>query len=716
MINLRPCQLFQLKADEVIWRVLWMDVAADSFYAMSIDGKTGMPKAFQYSSVQMSSVENELITEIEDPWTSFRNPKGELLERHISVRDKGWKLIAPLIAEQPQIYDEKLRGAAIRARESETGQPRNLIYKCLRRYWQRGMTPNCLLPDYHKSGGLSVEKAIGHKPRGRPRKSDTLGLNVTPKIRQIFTTHITKTFAKRKTLSLAESYKLLVFEFFSESSIDLVTGQQVICALPTRPSLAQFRYWFEKDNNIFDVKRSRLSARVYDKDFRPILGSATAGAFGPGSRYEIDATIVDLYLVSRLSRGDIIGRPTLYVVIDVFTRMIVGIYVGLEAPSWVGAMQALHNATADKTDYCAKFGIDIDVSDWPSVGLPERILADRGELASDMIETLINTFGVHIENTAPYRADWKGIVEQRFKLLPAKFKAYSPGYIDTDFRARGGNDYRLDAVLDIDQFTRIILNCVLHYNNAHSIKGYEKLPEMIADKVPSIPIELWNWGISNRSGALKQASSDTVRKALLPSAMATVTAAGIRLFGCHFSCPLAIEENWFAKARQRGTWKVKASYDPRLMDVIYLHPEKSKHDFISCDITEKSRHYRGKTLWEITHMQALDRQQNGAVAGRKLNSEVSLIAAIDAVVKEAQGTKPDVSGLSKAARIGSIRENRKDEKDDLRRRDAFLLAPSGAEADATKVLNFPGTQQGRLGDKPSTREFLAGFEDEVDDT
>ena len=106
----------------------------------------------------------------------------------------------------------------------------------------------------------------------------------------------------------------------------------------------------------------------------------------------------------------------LYIVVDVFSRMIVGIYVGFEGPSRVGAMMALANAASDKVEFCARFGIEIGEDYWPCKVLPDVLLGDRGEIASGLIETLINNFQVHVENATPYRADWKGIVEQRFVL------------------------------------------------------------------------------------------------------------------------------------------------------------------------------------------------------------------------------------------------------------------------------------------------------------
>jgi hypothetical protein len=52
-----------------------------------------------------------------------------------------------------------------------------------------------------------------------------------------------------------------------------------------------------------------------------------------------------------------------------------------------------------------------------------------------MIETLANNLRIHVENTGPFRPDWKGIVEQRFRLIPAKFKPYVLGYVANDFKA-----------------------------------------------------------------------------------------------------------------------------------------------------------------------------------------------------------------------------------------------------------------------------------------
>ena len=68
-------------------------------------------------------------------------------------------------------------------------------------------------------------------------------------------------------------------------------------------------------------------------------------------------------------------------------------------------MMALANTATDKVAYCAQFGIAIQPEDWPAHHLPGILLGDRGEIESEKIDTLINSFNVTVENTSSYRAD-----------------------------------------------------------------------------------------------------------------------------------------------------------------------------------------------------------------------------------------------------------------------------------------------------------------------
>ncbi|MGR5869222.1 hypothetical protein ACT7C5_24165 [Bacillus pacificus] len=84
--------------------------------------------------------------------------------------------------------------------------------------------------------------------------------------------------------------------------------------------------------------------------------------------------------MNEFNREWIIGRPIIYIVMDVFSRIVTGFYVGLEGPSWVGAMMALLCTSMDKVKFCKSYGVDINPEEWPIHHLPEILLADRGRV------------------------------------------------------------------------------------------------------------------------------------------------------------------------------------------------------------------------------------------------------------------------------------------------------------------------------------------------
>ncbi|MBF4354780.1 transposase, partial [Vibrio anguillarum] len=224
------------------------------------------------------------------------------------------------------------------------------------------------------------------------------------------------------------------------------------------PTERQFGYFYKKEYTSIEVTRKREGEINYLKDHRPILSTSTVEVPGPGYLYQIDATIADVYLVSELNREEIIGRPTLYFVVDVFSRAIVGMYIGLENPSWVAAMEALSASMADKVEYCAQFDIEITPDMWPMQGLPENLIGDKGEILGRHVEVLSKAFHVDIQNTPSFRADWKGAVERYFRTTQTKMKPFVEGYVTKNpiGKKRHGNDYRQDGILTLKEFTKMM--------------------------------------------------------------------------------------------------------------------------------------------------------------------------------------------------------------------------------------------------------------------
>ncbi|MDD5708540.1 MAG: DDE-type integrase/transposase/recombinase [Kiritimatiellae bacterium] len=399
--------LLRYEEDGRTVRVLWL--RSDSAGAAIIDvlADKALPSIVRVET---------LIQDVQEKRAGLLNPDPYLVlatetalpDSHKAVRDSAWAIIQKLVENEPDIYRSDRRGKLLKAVVGEHKVTLRTLYRYLRRYWQRGQTPNALLPDYANSGGRGKERKLSEMKRGRPRiYGGQDGVNVTSDMRKVFRVAIDRYYGEKGSkFTLKGAYDEMVRTFFSEKRIDPESGS--IIHIPKSdyaedgfPTVTQFRYWFGKTQDTLDVKRRRLGARAYDKDMRGLISTSAAETWGPGARYQIDATLADVYLVSRLNRDRIIGRPVLYVVIDVFSRMIVGMYVGLEGPSWVGAMMALANTAADKVAYCKQFGREIEPEDWPCHHLPASLLGDRGEIESHYIETLANNFRVNVENTAP---------------------------------------------------------------------------------------------------------------------------------------------------------------------------------------------------------------------------------------------------------------------------------------------------------------------------
>ena len=143
--------------------------------------------------------------------------------------------------------------------------------------------------------------------------------------------------------------------------------------------------------------------------------------------------------------------------------MITGVYVGLEGGQYALRL-LLQNTFTDKVSFCHQHGIDIDPQDWPSHHLPTKIMTDRGsEFVAGTLENLCESYHIEIENLPAYRPDLKGVVEKLFDLIQSAYKPLlkGKGVVESDIQERGAPDYRRQGTLDLEQFTAVVLRCVL---------------------------------------------------------------------------------------------------------------------------------------------------------------------------------------------------------------------------------------------------------------
>lgn len=683
--NICVNQIYRDVRSDHQFRLLWVDPTATGTYIYWLNGKASIPKKFSLTELE-NGISQGWIVEEQDPFVLH----GEPSERDQAFRDAIWNKMKTALLDEPGIFDRNIRAKHLHRIEEESGEKMRNLYRHLSRYWERGKTPDAFLPGYKASGGKGKSRGGRNNPRNE--LSSEFGKTLTPVDLIHFEAAIRKYYLTRKESDLVSVYDRMLKDSYSVREKD-ENGNEVLRLLPKGelPSLRQFRYWYSKQQDIREEVSKRKGETGFELTARAVTGKNEYGMLGPGSQYQVDATVGDIYLVSQFDRLDIIGRPVMYFVMDTVSHIVTGMYIGLEGPSWLGMSMALYNATTDKVDYCHQFGIEITEEQWPCHHVPAVLLGDRGELESHKADNLVTMLGIRVDNAPPYRGDLKPIIESHFKTINTQVKPLLPGWVMPDDRQRGGKDYRLDAKLTLWEFTRIIIGCVLHYNTMHSLTKYEKSEQMLKSGVEAIPVKLWEWGIRNSSGALRTFPKETIRLALMPKDGGSVTEKGIYFKKLYYSCPRAREELWFENARKNGRYAVEISYDPRNMSIIYVWGKDGSGPY-ECSLLDWEQRFAQKSLDEVEYEQQKQDQQIRRHEREEKESLINLNQMIETIVDEAEKLT-SAAVKTKAERLADIRENRKAEKEAIRQEEAFTgeskIEPEAKKEETIATSNNP---------------------------
>lgn len=402
------------------------------------------------------------------------------------------------------------------------------IRRLLYAYYVGGQTDLALIPQFNKRGGPGQEQEEGTAKRGRRGTSKLLeGRNIPlPEVRKKLRAGVEKHYLPGKNTfyqALAETLK----EHFHREGADLKAKNLDDILLPKEclPTKWQFLYMIrivEKEKG----KRIAIPGRMRQPD-EPVekRGRATDGVLGPGHRFEIDATKLQVQLVSRWSRTELVGNAALYIVVDVWSSAIVGYYFSLENASWRVAASALANTFSGKKQVFERLGLDYEEKDWPCHHLPSILMGDRAELLADN-SIGVPKAGIKVEIAAPMCPEMKATVESKFAEI--KRAHYSlPGSYAKD-RKRREKDGKDDAVLTIDEAERILIQAIVAINK-QPVSPERIPPEFFENGVADISrIGLYAWGLKSKPGLTRTMSEDDYKYYLLSPGTASTDQEGIK--------------------------------------------------------------------------------------------------------------------------------------------------------------------------------------------
>ncbi|EGQ8068361.1 transposase family protein [Vibrio parahaemolyticus] len=668
-----------LSFDGKPYRILFTETSY--FYWIAIDESKGLPERVYFDECCNWTDEGRL-EKIPDPYSYLQGESWDQASSSYLESQRNYELIKPIV-EGEEAFDKRVRASRLNQVIAESGKGKPTLYRLLRRYWQRGQIKNALLPDYKNSGAGGKRRNFTTSKAGRRRIYGIgCGEPVTESVRKQFRIICDKYLMNDKGFSIRYSY----IKFTKAYKLKHPEAEE-----HEIPTLRQFQYFYKTEY----TKATQLTVQTpqgnYKKDVRPLHGTATEQALGPGSRYEIDATIADIYLVDDDDSDKVIGRPTIYMVIDVFSRMVAGFYIGFDNPSFPVAMKALICSFDSKVKACAEYGIDISEEQWPCVGIPDVLLADRGELMSHQANYLVDAIGVRLESAPPRRGDAKGIVERSFGTLQAKFKPYMPGVVTGNkVKKHGERDYRVEAAVARSDFIEILLYSILAHNLNKPLEKYDRAPDM-PESLPSIPIELWRWGLQHRTGRLRAIDTDIAKILLLPRQKVTVSELGIKLWGLTYTGKEVIQTGWMHRSSEVSRpKKLFAAYELGSANHIYLFPEEGKNTFWICDLSSRSREFRDLTWYQVWERQAAQKQTLAEANYQFAPVERDFDDLLEKKLKKAKKNRK-TSTLSNAQKINEIKDNKRNARE--RERKELAIRPDRTKEEVASVIPIKGEEE-----------------------
>ncbi len=173
--------------------------------------------------------------------------------------------------------------------------------------------------------------------------------------------------------------------------------------------------------------------------------------------WQCDHTRVDVLLVDQ--QGQLLGRPWLTTVIDTYSRCIMGINLGFDAPSSQVVALALRHGILPK-QYSSDYGLHCE---WGTYGKPEHFYTDGGK---DFRSQHLNQIGVQLGFVCHLRArpSEGGIVERPFRTFNTDLFSTLPGYTGSNVQQRP-EDAEKDASLTLRQLEQILVRYIVdNYN------------------------------------------------------------------------------------------------------------------------------------------------------------------------------------------------------------------------------------------------------------
>lgn len=324
----------------------------------------------------------------------------------------------------------------------------------------------------------------------------------------------------------------------------------------------------------FDRCAARYGIQIARARFRGVKGHQSTAA--PLERVEIDSTVMDLFVVDD-DKWLPLGRPTLTVCIDDYTRCVLGIDISFEPPSYVCVSRCLRQA------FMPKLSLKDDYPDitnqWSPFGLMRNLVVDNAmEYHSDALDRACETLGVDIVY-APRKTPWyKGKIE---RFIGTFNKAHRlPGTTFSNIFERADYDPAEHAVIRLSTLQLLARKWIVDVYHQKVHRALQAPPAAVWDnsiRIDDVPLP----------SSLQELDAVMGRRAAR-----VLTHKGIE-FDLFYNSPELID----MRRRLGEKLDVEISVDDSDLGMIYVFDPKERGDFYPANALMRE-YATGLTRWQ----------------------------------------------------------------------------------------------------------------------
>ncbi len=582
-------------------------------------------------------------------------------------------------------------GGLVREAMANAGVCRTHVYKQWSTLCLLGISKISLLPRSDRCGAPSVPRPCdpgGRKKAGRKtrtqRTARDYGIDLPPKQPGMSTewraaimaadnqikTPVKPAMPARCTLILESQF---VKKYRPENGV----------LVPIDPKLGEYPN-NQQIRRVLEVEIPRLKRLLqkttlghFKRSLRGLVARNWKGVAGPGHTWAIDSTVGDIYLRSSINRAWIVGRPIVYIIVDVWSTAIVGFYVCLTGPSWNTAKISLFNSVADPALLGEMWGYQPILSLNPAPTMCYQLMCDRGEYLSKAASLTAIKLIPCMAYAPPYRPDLKGLVEVIHRIEKDAQFLFMPGAMDyrrAEFDLR--KSHPDESAMTVREYVQYLHLIFAEYNltadRSHRVDAH-----MAAAGVFPSPAGLWRWGHEMGIGLRRAIAQADLITTLLAPDTARVGRSSVVFAGNDYQSKIIQAEEWTTIARNFGVETIPIHYYPGPVGRIWT-PNTNGEGLLELQISDQAKTSAEVTFDELSDSIANVQMELAEVAHQKTLYALQTLRKVQALRSNAIQLTQDAISRAQGV-LPTMTEARVLET-------ACATSPRGSEARTTEKL------------------------------